>query len=87
MQGNSVRHCGIRLVLDVVYFTPTYAHSLIILVIIFYPYTYFGVSKRHPQGVVEFTSIDRTIMNTSLHPYKICYIKFYIITDIISECA
>jgi hypothetical protein len=23
-----------------VYFTPTYAHSLIILVIIFYPYTY-----------------------------------------------
>jgi hypothetical protein len=60
----------------VVYFTPTYAHSLIILVIIFYSYTYFGVSKRHPHGVVEFTSIDRTIMNTSLHPYKILYIKW-----------
>jgi hypothetical protein len=47
---------------EVVYFTPTYAHSLIILVIIFYPYTYFGVSKRHPQGVVGFTGIDRIIM-------------------------
>jgi hypothetical protein len=47
---------------EFVYFTPTYAHSLIIVVIIFYPYTYFGVSKRHPQGVVEFTSIDRKLV-------------------------
>jgi hypothetical protein len=44
--------------------------------ILFCPYTYFGVSKHHLQGVVEFTSIDRTIMNASLHPYKMWYIKW-----------
>ena len=38
---------GVNMVVEVVYFTPTYAHLLMILVIIFifYPYTYRAYTK------------------------------------------